>query len=348
MFCFSDNVPVEDEVRLKAIARDSNLLFMGPDCGTAIIDGVPLGFANAVRRAAVGIVAASGTGAQEVSVLLDRAGAGVSQLIGVGGRDLSGQVGGAMTLFALDLLQADPSTEVIVVVSKPPAREVADRLLHKLDAIAATGTPVVACLLGEAPQVRASGVVVCGTLESGAIATADSVGLRLAPGDAPADTLAGWRAGPGRIHGLYTGGTLASEARLILRDAGAPCTIIDLGDDQYTAGRPHPMIDPTLRSDHIAAAGADPDITVLLLDLVLGYGAHLDPAAELAQAVIAARQRASEDGRALLAIASVCGSPQDQQGLPAQRETLLDAGIALAPSNAGAARLAARAVGVSS
>ena len=254
VMCFSDNVPVEDEVRLKALAARRRLLMMGPDCGTAVLDGVPLGFANVLRPGPVGIVAASGTGAQEVSCLLDRAGVGNAALIGVGGRDLSAAVGGVMTELALDLLVADRSAEVIVVVSKPPAPAVAERLLARLGKIAADGTPVVACLLGMDDADEP--VAVRGTLEGAAIEAARLVGVTLAP--AVAEPTAG--TGPaGRVLGLYTGGTLAGEAKVLLGRAGLPAEVIDLGDDQYTAGRPHPMIDPAARAARIAAGRGGPD-----------------------------------------------------------------------------------------
>jgi FdrA protein len=337
VFCFSDNVPLEDEVRVKRLARDRGLLHMGPDCGTAIIDGVPLGFANVVRRGDVGIVAASGTGAQEVSRLLDLAGAGVSQLIGVGGRDLSEEVDGIMTELALDLLEADPATKVIAIVSKPPAGAVAERLLTRLSAIAKGGIPAIACFLGA--EDADGEVIVRGTLEGGAIAAAAAAGHHL---DVEAGDASPVQAPPGRVLGLYTGGTLASEAKLILKRGGVTeIEVLDLGDDEYTAGKPHPMIDPEARATRIEAAGSDATVGILLLDLVIGYGASPDPATPVVEAVAAARAAAAADGRELLVIGSVCGTPADPQGLDRQRGLLEAAGIVLAPTNAAAARLAA-------
>jgi FdrA protein len=339
VFCFSDNVPIADEVRVKRLARERRLLHMGPDCGTAIIDGIPLGFANVVRQGPVGMVAASGTGAQEVSRLLDLAGAGISQLIGVGGRDLSPEVDGIMTDLALDLLEEDPATEVIVVVSKPPSDAVAQRLLARLAAIAKTGTPTIACFLGA--DDSDDGVIVRGTLEGGAIAAAAAAGheLDVEVGASPQ------QAPPGRVLGLYTGGTLASEAKLLLKRAGVTeIEVLDLGDDEYTAGKPHPMIDPEARAARIEAAGADATVGILLLDVVLGYGSSPDPASPVVAAVVAARATAAANGRELLVIGSVCGTPGDPQGLARQTELLTGAGIVLAPTNAAAARLAAALV----
>jgi FdrA protein len=337
VFCFSDNVPIEDEVRVKRLARDRRLLHMGPDCGTAIIDGIPLGFANVVRKGPVGIVAASGTGAQEVSRLLDLAGAGISQLIGVGGRDLSPEVDGIMTDLALDLLVEDPETDIVVVVSKPPAKAVADRLLARLAEIATKGMPTVACFLGA--DDADGDVIVRGTLEGGAIAAAAAAGHALdveAAGDLPAT------APPGRVLGLYTGGTLASEAKLLLKRAHVTdVEVLDLGDDEYTAGKPHPMIDPEARAARIEAAGEDATVGILLLDVVLGYGSSPDPASPVVAAVSAARASAAAAGRELLVIGSVCGTSGDPQGLARQTQLLEGAGIVLAPTNAAAARLAA-------
>ncbi len=337
VFCFSDNVDLADELRLKKLALDKRLLMMGPDCGTAIIDGVPLGFANVVALGPVGIVAASGTGAQEVSRLLDTAGVGVSQLIGVGGRDLSPDIGGLMTHLALDLLVDDAATTVIMVVSKPPAPEVARALHERLSTIAANGIPVVACLLGEGDS-DSGGVAVRGTLEGGALAAAELAAhpftvAELEPITAP----------PGRILGLYTGGTLASESKIILKRVGVSAEIIDLGDDEFTAGRPHPMIDPESRAEKIRAAGSDATVGTILLDLVLGYGAHADPATPVAEAVAAARAAARAGDRDLLVVGSVCGTAADPQGLARQRGILIDAGVIVAETNASAARLVAAA-----
>lgn len=331
VFCFSDNVDVTDERRLKELAVSRRALLMGPDCGTAIIDGVPLGFANNVARGPVGIVAASGTGAQEVSTLLDRHGVGISQLIGVGGRDLSAEVNGLMTHLALDLVADDVETSVVVVVSKPPATEVAARLLERL---ATLGKPAVACLLGA--EDADGPVIIRGTLEGGAIAAAGLAGVTIAmPTDgAPATSVPV----EGGVLGLFAGGTLAGEAKVLLGRAGITATIIDLGDDEYTAGRPHPMIDPSLRVQRVIEAGRDARIGVLLVDIVLGHGASSDPAGPIAEAVQQARAIARADGRELVVVGSICGTARDPQPLDAQRQVLEAVGIEVHPSNAAAVR----------
>jgi FdrA protein len=348
VFLFSDNVPIEDEIELKRIGVRKGLLVMGPDCGTAILDGVPLGFANAVRPGNVGLVGASGTGLQQVTCLLDAFGAGISQAIGVGGRDLHEEVGGLMMLAALERLLADDGTDVVVLISKPPAPSVSEKVLA---AASAASKPVVVNFLGgDAEAIRAAGAHPATTFEEAA-QTAAALSLGSAPSpledfavnvDEVAAALA---TGQDRIAGLYSGGSLASEAKVVLKallgpDLAAQQGIVDLGDDEYTVGRPHPMIDPRLRAEKIADAGHDPQVAVILLDIVLGYASHPDPAGALIPAIRAAREAAAGDSRGLAIVASVCGTPNDPQGLAGQRVVLAGAGVHLAASNSRAARLA--------
>jgi succinyl-CoA synthetase alpha subunit len=347
VFIFSDNVPVADEVELKRLAVKKNLLVMGPDCGTAILDGVPLGFANAVHRGRIGLVGASGTGLQQVSCLIDRLGEGLSQVIGVGGHDLDDRVGGLMMQAAIERLAVDPGTRVIVLVSKLPAPVVARKIL---DVARTSGKPVVVNFLGGEPGVtQQAGLVARATLEEAAHAA-----VALARGKRPRaiTTLAVPRAkarrfakGQQLIHGLYSGGSLGQEAALILTRLGAKHAVVDLGDDEFTVGRPHPMIDFRLRNERIVAAAKEPATAVILLDVVLGHGAHPDPAAALAPAIAEARKIASRNQRGLAIVASVCGTGGDPQSLERQEAALTAAGVLLAPSNAGAARLAAALVG---
>ena len=340
VFCFSDNVPLADEIRLKRLAASRRLLLMGPDCGTAIVDSVPLGFANVVRPGTVGVVAASGTGAQEVSVLLDAWGVGVSQLIGVGGRDLSLEVGGVMTHLALDLLAEEESISTLMVVSKPPGGAVADDLLARLAGLARPDRCVVACLLGlaDAGTIGVDPLLVRGTLEGGARAAAILAGANPPPS---ADVVPTSRASTPGIVGLFTGGTLASEAKIILQRAGLVASIHDLGDDRYTAGKPHPMIDPTPRNTWIADLVTDDEVGVLLVDVVLGYGSHPDPAGSLVAAVKSLQAGRRARGAAdLVVIASVTGTEADPQHRGTQTRALRDAGVLVATSNAAAARAA--------
>lgn len=354
VFLFSDNVPLEDEIRLKRLADRKGLLVMGPDCGTAIVGGVPLGFANAVRRGPIGLVGASGTGLQQVTSLIHRFGSGVSHAIGTGGRDLDEAVGGTTMLAAIRQLLADPGTEVLVLISKPPSPSVAARIL---DAVRGAPKPVVVNFLGgDAAVVRAAGAHPAFTFEEAArIAVGLAGGARVEDrDDNRADGLVNARAerlAPDQtaILGLYSGGSLAGEAKIVLKRAlgtDRHDRILDLGDDEYTVGRPHPMIDPRLRNEHLVAAGSDPSLAIVLLDVVLGYGSHADPAGALAPAIAEAKAAAAADDRELVVVASVCGTDLDPQGLERQERTLADAGVLLEPSNARAADLAAEIIAV--
>ncbi len=315
---FSDNVPIEQEVTLKQAAERAGVLVMGPDCGTAMVGGVGLGFANAVRPGPVGVVAASGTGCQQVMCLLDAAGVGTSAALGVGGRDLSEAVGGISTRTALAALDADPATERIVLVSKPPAARVADELTAFIDTLQ---TPVQLALLGPGrPDLTAAVEELLGALGR-TVPEWASWGV---PATGHRD---------GMLRGLFVGGTMCDEATIIATDAlGADrCEMVDFGDDELTVGRPHPMIDPTLRLERIARAGADAATGVLLLDVVLGHGVQDDPAADLAPVIRAVR------GDLPVVVACV-GTDADPQRLSGQAEQLAEAGAHVFASNAAAVR----------
>jgi FdrA protein len=397
VFCFSDGLDPATEAARKREAAARGLLLMGPDCGTAILDGVGLGFANAVRRGPVGVVGASGTGIQEVTCLLDAAGVGVSHAIGVGGRDLSPEVGGIMTLRALHLLAADATTQRLVVVSKPPDREVARRVA---DAAAATGKPAVLAFPGLAdPPPLPDGVALVGSLEAaaewaaagglvggaawggptegrseprppvsgaptGRVAASGARGDRLSTARGDRLSTAPPAVTPGAIRGLFSGGTLCYEAmtvvagivgrvasniplrpewRLADPNRSEGHTFIDFGDDAMTEGRAHPMIDPGLRNERFRREAADPETGVVLLDVVLGHGAHPDPAGELQGHI--ERALADRPGR-LSVVVSLCGAAGDPQGLDAQAATLRAAGALVTRSSAQAARLALAAAGL--
>ena len=341
---FSDNVPVAAEVRLKDEAAARGLLVMGPDCGTAVVSGVGLGFANAVRPGPVGLVAASGTGAQQVMCMLDTREVGVSHCLGVGGRDLSSAVGGRSTRAALALLDDDPATELIVLVSKPPDPAVG----ADITAYAGTlRTPVLLALLGEGQD----------DLTTVARRAVEAVGRTWEEPwswDGQAAPSPG-----GSLRGLFAGGTLCDEAMIIAAGAlgdvrsNIPLRpdwavgpdlradghlMLDFGDDALTQGRAHPMIDQRSRIDRIAVEAADPSCSVLLLDVVLGHGAHPDPASELAPALAAARATARADGRELAVVISLCATADEPQDPRRQAEALHEAGAAVFLSNAAAAR----------
>jgi FdrA protein len=356
---FSDNVPVEAEIELKRYALAHGLFLMGPDCGSAIINGVPLGFANAVARGQIGLAAASGTGLQEVSCLISAAGEGISQAIGVGGRDLSDEVGGLMMNQALTVLAADPMTTAVAVIGKPPGPSTWRPLQ---DRIAGLGKPCVVHFTSVAPPDGMSWHMAA-TLEDAAQAA-----VALARGAAPMpveftrpaheirrlveDTTHLMRPGQRFVRGFYAGGTLAYEARSLLqakldhvaaevRGGGEGHRVVDLGDDIFTIGRPHPMIDGSVRREWILKEAQDPSTAVLLLDVVLGYGAHPDPAGELLPALQQAQRQAQALGRHLGIVASVCGTDRDPQRRSAQIQALESSGVIVMPSNAQAARLAA-------
>jgi FdrA protein len=315
---FSDNVPVEQEVALKQYAAERGLLVMGPDCGTAVVGGVGLGFANTTEPGPVGLVAASGTGCQQLLALLDHAGVGVTDALGVGGRDLSAAVGGLSTLEGMRRLDADADVELIVVVSKPPAPEVAAAIGSYADRL---GTPVQLALLGDGqPDLTAAAEAILRALG------------REVP-EWPVEGTTSSTATGDRLEGLFVGGTLCSESRLIAEPVlGADRSrFIDFGDDEYTQGRAHPMIDPALRTEEIARVGADPATGVLLLDVVLGHGAEPDPAAALAPVL---------SGLSVPVVASVVGTRLDPQDRARQVRALVEAGVEVHLSNAGATRRA--------
>lgn len=381
---FSDNVSLDDEIALKAHASERGLLVMGPDCGSAIINGKPLCFANVVRRGPIGVVAASGTGLQEVTVLVDRAGWGISQALGTGGRDLKNErVGGATMFRGIEALADDPATRVIVVVSKPPAPAVAAKVVA---ALAATGKDCVVHFIGlgreAVPAAASARVRWAGNLEETAnlavalaAGSGDAAGApATTPTEAPTETelaaivareTAGMAPAQKFLRGYFTGGTLADEAWLVLHAATGAVysnnqtdpafvlpdphvsvghTVVDLGDDVFTVGRPHPMIDPSTRTERIDAEAGDPTIAVMLVDVVLGYGSHADPAGALVPSLIAAKAAAAARGGHLAVVASLTGTPGDFQDLARQRATLEGAGVIMMPSNYRASLLAKRLV----
>jgi succinyl-CoA synthetase alpha subunit len=350
---FSDNVPLDEETSLKREARDLGLLVMGPDCGTAIINGVPLAFANRLRPGPVGIIGASGTGMQEVSCLISEAGGGVSHAIGVGGRDLGAEVGAITTLMAMDALDYDGPTESVVLVSKPPHPQVAERVAER---IGRSAKPYTVCFIGAESLDLPGNARQANTLrEAAAMALGGTpVGSGFDIAGIAAGRRAAVRAG-GRIEGLFCGGTLCAEAQSVLRaggrrvasnaaipgvevlDAGGQSAgdrLVDLGADEYTRGRPHPMIDPTVREELLRGALEDPRVAVVLVDLVIGLGAHPDPASSIA--TIVGRSRTASP----IVVASVTGTVLDPQNRAVQSERLADSGILVAPSNAQAAELA--------
>jgi FdrA protein len=369
---FSDNVSLEDEIALKEYARDHGLLLMGPGAGTSIINNVALGFANVIPSGPVGIVSAAGTGLQEVSTLLARQGVGITQGLGTGGRDLKKEVGGIMMLEALKALQDDPETKVLVLVSKPPAEVVVQKILKQ---VAASSKPTVICFLGGdvGALAKLPNVIPAHTLQECALLAAQAVKPELGNIKAYLENesaqLARQASGLKQklnpeqryLRGLFSGGTLCYEAQVIWRDllkspvhSNAPLpdgssladstksyehTTVDLGEEEFTVGRPHPMIDNDLRIRRLLQEARDPEVAVIMLDVVIGYGAHPDPAAELGKAVEDAQKLARREGRELLVVASVTGTEGDPQSLSKTIATLTQKGVIVCDSNAAAARL---------
>ncbi len=348
---FSDNVALADEAHLKREARDLGRLVMGPDCGTAIINGTPLAFANVVARGDIGLVGASGTGTQEVASLIGQYGGGISHAIGVGGRDLKSEVGGISTLMAIDALDSDPMTKQIVLISKPPPADVASKVL---DRIGVSDKPATICFIGAGELPMPENATQVFNLKACARVPLGLAPDEMAMPDAPITVAAGRT----QIQGLFSGGTLCAETQVLFRTgdqqicSNAPIPgvaniseandghpLLDLGDDEYTQGKPHPMIDPAVRDDTIIAALNDTNVAVVLVDLVIGYGAHEDPAGHLATLLSA---HAKPDGPAI--IASVTGTEDDPQVRSLQMAKLGAAGVHVAPTNADAAAWALSAI----
>lgn len=361
---FSDNVSLEDEHRLKTYAAEKGLFVMGPDCGTAMVGGVPLCFANKVRRGDIGLVAASGTGAQEVMTLVHKNGGGLSQVIGTGGRDLKEEIGGITFLQGLRALNEDEGTKVIALVSKPPAPSVTEKIISCIRS--EVKKPVVAHFLGGSPVENCpANLHFVSSLEEVALLATSFAGVGGTADSPKADIPALAREEAQRLpaeakylRGIFSGGTLAGEAVLAIESlVSGPVdsntkgvldcfqmqghAVVDLGDDAYTVGRPHPMIDPSLRAEVLRHELANGETAVILFDIVLGYGANPEPEKELVAEIAA--WRAKGGGNTAL-VASVCGCEDDPQDYCGVIKALSDAGVLVMPSNYQAAKLAAQII----
>lgn len=363
VFMFSDNVPMEDEVRLKQTAHEKGLLVMGPDCGTGILDGIPMAFANKVNTGRIGVVGASGTGIQEVTAIIDRLGEGVSHAIGTGGRDLKEPVGAITMMDGIKALENHSKTDIIVVISKPPAKEVRNQVVDLLQSLS---KPVVTIFLGEKPTQHEGNVYQAYTLAETAqiavdLAKGNEIKEDYNAGDYTVENVELQPSQTG-IKGLFSGGTLASEAAVLISDAlglGTKITnedgyvlkqdgheVVDLGDDKYTQGKPHPMIDPETRARFIEQAADDEKTAVILLDYVLGYGSHNDMVSALMPSINRAVARAKEQGRNLYVVASVSGTENDPQDYQGHITSLKEAGIIVKDNNNEAVRTALNIVGL--
>lgn len=359
VFMFSDNVPKADELRLKEMAHEKGLLVMGPDCGTGIIHSVPLAFTNIVKEGNIGLVGASGTGIQEVTTIIDRERTGVTNAIGTGGRDLSTEIGAITMLDSIKALNQDPQVKVITVISKPPAKEVKDRVLNVLRNIE---KPVVTLFSGDKPTYHEPGIYHAYTLEEAA-----RVSVQLSNGEVPnfkpsilTDIDVNFAEGQIGIKGFYSGGTLAYEAAMLINHTlkntksekqegymlkTEAHAVIDLGDDIYTQGKPHPMIDPEKRIEMLEASIEDETTAVILLDDVIGNGSHDDMATELAPTISKAIQHAKDRGRNIVVLATVVGTEQDHQGYQQQIDILKRAGAVICETNDQMVRTAIHLLG---
>lgn len=348
----SDGVGVEDEVALKALADERGLLVMGPECGGALLDGVPLGFANAVRRGGVGVVAASGTGMQELTTLLHRLGAGVSHAVGVGDRDLTEAVGGRATHSALGRLASDASTRVLVLLARGSSPEVMRRAAERA---AATGRPVIAHSVGAEQPAAVPGVTWATSIGDAARRAAEAAGVSAGPWEVPAAVRPAYAPSQRWLRALYAGGTLCAEALsrcahlspLSSNLAAEGVTrssrfrmpghhLLDLGDAEYTRGRTHPLMDPSLRVDAIYNAANDEAVAVLLLDVVLGHGAHADPVGAMRDALAAVKERSRKRGGEIEVVAAVVGTDDDPQRRASQVEALEALGVRVMPDHGSA------------
>ncbi len=366
LFIFTSNVSLEEELKLKRFAAERKLLVMGPDCGTSILGGTGIGFANAVRKGTIGALGPSGTGLQEFTTQIHNSGYGISHAIGTGSHDLSAEIGAITTIRALEILEEDPQTEVIAIIAKPPDRKVLEHLLARTKSCT---KPVIGCFLGmsDLHNLAISGFHGARTIDDAVkmaiqITTGEEdlqkVGLTRQERESARKHRGNWSSEQRFLRGLFAGGTFCYQSQQILGKVGlavysnAPLdpqyklvrseesrehTLIDMGDDDYTLGRPHPMIDSTMRNQRILSEGQDPTVAVILLDFILGFNASKDPVGELLESILATKQTRKEQGGELTVVASICGTDRDPQDLNLQREMLEDAGVIVFQSNARAA-----------
>jgi FdrA protein len=370
VFIFSSNVTIEEELDLKRFASQKNLLVMGPDCGTSLIGGVGIGFANVVRQGGIGVIGASGTGLQEFTSQVHNAGLGISHAIGTGTKDVSDAIGGLTTLAAIDALEADSNTRIIAFVSKPPGKQTHAKLIQRLKNCQ---KPVICCFIGaDIISPAGSQLHFTRTIDEAVLWAIQLEGGRYTPLEqhfmpeeleAIEIERARWSPEQKYIRGIFAGGTFCYQSQQILRDAGlevysnAPLdpkfnlehldqsrahTLVDMGDEYFTLGKPHPMIDGTLRCRRILAESQDPKVAILFLDFILGYNASPDPVGELLDAIIQAKQAATNRGSHLTIVASLCGTEHDTQDLNLQAKLLKDQGAYVFNSNAKAALFCAR------
>ena len=362
VFMFSDNVTIEDEKKLKQKAHEKGLVVMGPDCGTGIIQSVPIAFTNKVNSGKIGIIGASGTGIQELTTIIDRLGEGVKNAIGTGGRDLSSEIGGITMMDTINAMEQDDSIKVMIVISKPPAKAVREMISNRLSAFK---KPVVTLFLGEKPEYHEQGFYHAYTLDEAArlavnLVRNEDINTCVVSAETPENAFD--KSENKTIKAYYSGGTLAGEAAMLIKDALNLDTppekaegfmlkhgghiVVDLGDDVYTQGKPHPMIDPAKRIECMKEAIDDSSTGVILFDIMLGYGSHEDMAGALLPTINELKQKAENEGRKLFFIATVCGTRHDYQGYDEAVNKLKNAGVIVCETNKLASQMAIRAIGL--
>lgn len=362
VFMFSDNVTIEDEKQLKQKAHDKGLVVMGPDCGTGIIQSVPIAFTNKVNSGKIGIIGASGTGIQELTTIIDRLGEGVKNAIGTGGRDLSSEIGGITMMDTINAMEQDDSIKVMIVISKPPAKAVREMISNRLSAFK---KPVVTLFLGEKPEYHEKGFYHAYTLDESArlavnLVRDEDINSCVVSAETPENAFD--KSENKTIKAYYSGGTLAGEAAMLIKDALNLDTppekaegfmlkhgghiVVDLGDDVYTQGKPHPMIDPAKRIECMQEATDDSSTGVILFDIMLGYGSHEDMAGALLPTINELKQKAENESRKLFFIATVCGTRHDYQGYDEAVNKLKNAGVIVCETNKLASQMAIRAIGL--
>ena len=362
VFMFSDNVTIEDEKQLKQKAHEKGLVVMGPDCGTGIIQSVPIAFTNKVNSGKIGIIGASGTGIQELTTIIDRLGEGVKNAIGTGGRDLSSEIGGITMMDTINAMEQDDSIKVMIVISKPPAKAVREMISNRLSAFK---KPVVTLFLGEKPEYHEQGFYHAYTLDEAArlavnLVRNEDINTCVVSAETPENAFD--KSENKTIKAYYSGGTLAGEAAMLIKDALNLDTppekaegfmlkhgghiVVDLGDDVYTQGKPHPMIDPAKRIECMKEAIDDSSTGVILFDIMLGYGSHEDMAGALLPTINELKQKAENEGRKLFFIATVCGTRHDYQGYDEAVNKLKNAGVIVCETNKLASQMAIRAIGL--
>ncbi len=363
VFIFSDNVPIEEEFKLKNLAHENGLLVMGPDCGTSIISGIPLGFANITESGSIGIVGASGTGIQEIICCIDNLGYGISHAIGTGGRDMSEEIGAITAIDSLIALDNDPKTKVIVFVSKPPSKEAQNKIISIMENLS---KKVVAIFIGDKPSKDLNNVHFAYTLEEAAkisVSLSYNIKEELILNNTMLEEIPEFKflENQRKVIALYSGGTLGAEAAMLinhslglnedmLHDEGyllktEGFTVIDLGDDIYTRGKPHPMIDPENRIRYIKEAAKNPNTAIILLDMVLGFGAMDDPASVYAPLIKESIEMAKKEGRDLSFVISICGTRKDPQDIYSQKKKFEESGALVLLCNSEAVKTCLKILG---